>query len=216
MTPIKNIIFDFGGVLSDLDFQGCLEGLVGLGYPREKLTKEFVMTGVFQKMDLGTISTEEFWEELRRTSHRPDVGDEEWRAVWNSILLGIPKQRYEALRELRKGYRLFLLSNISDPHWEYTVQNLAQYGGECFLDWFERVFLSFQMHLEKPDTAIFKKVLEETGISAAETLFVDDRGDNIQGARRTGLVGLQAIGDEWIAPLVGKELYAEDFKNESH
>lgn len=211
MTPIKNIIFDFGGVICDLDFEKCARGLMNLGFPAEKLCKDFVTQGIFQRINIGSAEPSEFWEELRRICGRPDVADATWLEVWNYVLAGIPPQRYHALKQLSQAHHLFLLSNISDPHWQYTLNHLVQFGEENMLDWFDALFLSYKMHLEKPDRAIFKKVLDTTGVRLEETLFVDDREDNIAAARSVGLHSLQALGDEWIARLVDKTLYWEDF-----
>ena len=90
-------------------------------------------------------------------------------------------------------------------HWEYSVKHLWNYEGTSFLSHFKKIFLSYEMHKEKPNADIFEEVIKVADILPEESLFVDDRADNTTTAERVGFHTLQALGDEWINKLVGKK-----------
>ena len=203
---IKNIVFDFGGVLCDLDFERCMKNFESIGLKRNLLKDDVICTGIFQQFNIGTISEHEFLNGLRQfedTSNPPS--DKQLLDAWNSLLLTIPSQRFEALKKLYPDYSLFLLSNVNASHWEYSVKYLWNYEGKSFLSYFKKLFLSYEMHKEKPNSDIFEEVIAVAGINPEESLFVDDRADNTHTASIVGFHTLQALGDEWINKLVGKK-----------
>ena len=106
--------------------------------------------------------------------------------IWNAMLKDIPDYKFELLLKLQENYKLYLLSNTNDLHWEHCADKFV-YKGMQMLGCFTRVFLSYQMHLAKPDAEIFRTVLKEAGIKAEETLFVDDSKDNCQAASLLGI-----------------------------
>ena len=134
---------------------------------------------LFYRIELGEISTHDFCEEVRQMT-ATNADDEAIIHAWNVLLTPVTENRLQRLRELReKGVRLFLLSNTNDMHWQYCGHQLDG----CF----ERVFLSYEMRLAKPDTAIFAEVLRQAEIDASDTLFIDDNADNIAAATSLGI-----------------------------
>ena len=134
---------------------------------------------LFYRIELGEISTHDFCEEVRQMT-ATNADDEAIIHAWNVLLTPVTENRLQRLRELReKGHRLFLLSNTNDMHWQYCGHQLDG----CF----ERVFLSYEMRLAKPDTAIFAEVLRQAEIDASDTLFIDDNADNIAAAASLGI-----------------------------
>jgi len=203
---IKNIVFDFGGVLCDLDFEHCMKTFEGIGLKRHLLKDDVICTGIFQQFNMGTITEREFLNGLRQfedTSNPPS--DKQLLDEWNGLLLSTPPQRFEALKKLYPHYSLYLLSNVNVSHWEYSVKHLWNYEGTSFLSHFKKIFLSYEMHKEKPNADIFEEVIKVADILPEESLFVDDRADNTTTAERVGFHTLQALGDEWINKLVGKK-----------
>lgn len=186
MSQIKNIIFDLGGVLLDLDVNRCMERLEGIGLHgvRQWMTGTNEK-GFFKEYECGMLNTVQFRNVIREEAGR-ELPDAEIDQIWNSMLKDIPDYKFELLLKLQKNYKLYLLSNTNDLHWEYCADKFA-YKGMLMLDCFTRVFLSFQMHLVKPDAEIFQTVLKEAGIKAEETLFVDDSKDNCQAASLLGI-----------------------------
>lgn len=211
MTMIKNLLFDFGGVLCDLNFDDCLNAFRGLGSSLQSFKENEELVAILQRMDRGTATVPEFMRELRKVCEIPCATDQQLLYAWNKILGGIPTQRYKALKQLKKNYSIYLLSNCNDPHWNFVLENYSEYKGENFIEWFKQIFLSFKMHLEKPEQAIYETVAQEACIRPEETLFIDDHQENIDGAMSVGFHGLCALGDEWIKQLVNKNLDKGNF-----
>lgn len=131
-----------------------------------------------------------------------NVSDDDIMKTWNLMLVSMPDYKKEKLMELRGKYRLFLLSNTNDIHWQFCVNELFPYQGGTIADCFEQVFLSYQMHLAKPDVEIFKEVLRLAELNPDETLFVDDSPVNIESAEQAGMHGLlNRHLDDWISKL---------------
>ena len=187
-NKIKNIILDLGGVLVGLDPQRCISAFrkIGCGalatYVEEHRTED-----LFLDTELVRISQAEFCDEVRRLSltSTPD-NDIVW--AWNELLTGIPASKLNHLESLkRQGYRLFLLSNTNIMHWSLCRDRFFTSLGKDANHYFERIFLSYEMHLAKPDTRIFEQTLNAAGINAGETLFVDDSAENCQAAASLGI-----------------------------
>lgn len=196
MSQLKNIIFDLGGVLLNLDVPGCMEKLerVGLCEVRKWMTGTNE-SGFFKEYEAGLLTTAQFCKKIRQ-SVGSQLSDEEIAKIWNSMLKEIPAYKLELLWNLRKNYNLYLLSNTNELHWQVCTDKFA-YKGRQVQDYFVRIFLSFQMHLVKPDTRIFQMVLKEAGLIAEETLFVDDSEVNCQAAASLGINVLHYIpGDD--------------------
>ena len=184
---IKNIVFDLGGVLVDLDFKAAINGLQQAGFAN---VKEQLMTfnqeGIFQKFELGEISTEEFRTAIRENS-TVTLTDEEIDALWNAMLLEIPREKLELILDLRGKYMVYLLSNTNSIHWDYVCKNAFNYRGFRVNDYFEETFLSYEMHLAKPNKAIFEKILHDANLLPEETLFIDDSEANCKAAEEVGI-----------------------------
>ena len=184
---IKNIIFDWGGVLIDLDFERCLQAFKELGIEDLK----YLLTGanecnLFKQYELGNCTTEEFREGVRQLAHR-QLTDDEIDTVWNSMLKSVPQEKLQLLAELRHNYNIYLLSNTNELHWEHASSKVFRYEGLERDDFFKKIFLSNKMHLGKPDPKIFQVALTEAGLEAEETLFIDDSLPNCEAAASVGL-----------------------------
>ena len=184
---IKNIVFDLGGVLVDLDFKAAINGLQKAGFANVKeQLQAFDCEGIFQKFELGEMSADEFRSAIRENS-TVSLTDEEVDGLWNAMLLEVPREKLELILHLRGKYMVYLLSNTNSIHWDYVCKNAFNYRGFRVNDYFEETFLSYEMHLAKPDKAIFEKVLEEANLLPEETLFIDDSEANCKAASELGI-----------------------------
>ena len=184
---IRNIVFDLGGVLVDLDFKAAINGLQKAGFANVKeQLQAFDREGIFQKFELGEMTAEEFRTAIRENS-TVELTDEEVDALWNAMLLEVPREKLELILHLRGKYMVYLLSNTNSIHWDYVCKNAFNYRGFRVNDYFEETFLSYEMHLAKPDKAIFEKVLEEANLLPEETLFIDDSEANCKAASELGI-----------------------------
>ena len=184
---IKNIVFDLGGVLVDLDFKAAINGLQKAGFANVKeQLQAFDRDGIFQQIELGEMTAEEFRTAIRENSS-VELTDEEVDALWNAMLLEVPREKLELILHLRGKYMVYLLSNTNSIHWDYVCKNAFNYRGFRVNDYFEETFLSYEMHLAKPDKAIFEKVLQDANLLPEETLFIDDSEANCKAAEEVGI-----------------------------
>lgn len=183
---IKNIIFDLAGVLLNLNVERDTIALNAVGLPD--------WMGCMAKPDLmrplnlylnGLIGQEEFLTMIRPFC-RPDATDNEILYSMDAVLDDIPVSRLQRLVELRKKYKVYLLSNLYDTAWEYTKREFERQGF-TFEQCFDQTFFSQHMHLAKPDPKIYQAVFDATGINPAETIYFDDSRENIEGGTRMGL-----------------------------
>lgn len=183
---IKNLLFDFGGVLIDLDMQRCVDNFRRLdwnGIEAELGTS--LKAGFLQQLELGLITADEFRNRIRKALGR-QISDAEIDACWNSFLVGVPQSKLDMLLSLRHEYKVCLLSNTNVIHWQWSLENAFGKGGHSIGDYFDAVFLSFELHLAKPDKRIFRYAIDHAGIEPAETLFIDDLQQNCDAAASMG------------------------------
>ena len=184
---IKNIVFDLGGVLIDLDFKSAINGLQKAGFANVKeQLQAFDREGIFQKFEVGEISADEFRAAIRENAI-VTLTDTEINNLWNLMLLEIPREKLELILDLRSKYMVYLLSNTNSIHWDYVCKNAFNYRGFRMDDYFEETFLSYEMHLAKPDKAIFETMLNDANLLPEETLFIDDLEANCKAAEEVGI-----------------------------
>lgn len=201
MQVIKNIIFDFGGVLVDLDRRRCIDAFTRIGAGAiAGYVDECRQEDLFHDLEVGHTGVAGFCDAVRRACPGCTAGDEAVCDAWNALLTGIPRRRLDKLTELRDDFRLVLLSNTNPIHWRKAADCYFTQGGLTVDDYFEKTYLSYEMHLLKPDEEIFRAVLCASGMTAGETLFIDDSAANCAAARRLGITTMHVSdGDEWAA-----------------
>jgi HAD superfamily hydrolase (TIGR01509 family) len=191
MEGIKNIIFDLGGVIINLDNQLTEDGFVSLG---AKSFREYFGHGhaasFFKDYEAGKMDDREFIGALKELTGIT-ASDAEIVRAWNALLLDFPPERIQLLKELGKRYRIFLFSNTNAMHLAALRQIYQDTFGDNGLDGhFEKAYYSHILGLRKPDPESYRQILLENGLKASETLFVDDALINIEGAKAAGLKGL--------------------------
>ena len=186
---IRNVIFDLGDVILNIDVPIASKSFADLsGREQSEILTIFKENELFRQFETGLMDEPTFRNYVREILNFPDLSDEAIDTAWNSLLLDLPPERVELLRKLATQYRLFLLSNTSSIHITQVNKILeASTGVEKLEDLFETVFLSYEMGLMKPDTRIYQDVLDQAGLKAEETLFLDDNADNIRGAAQLGI-----------------------------
>ncbi|MCF2488693.1 HAD family phosphatase [Dyadobacter sp. CY347] len=188
-SKIKNIIFDLGDVILNIDVPVASKSFAELsGREQAEILELFSKNALFRQFETGELDEAGFRNYVREILEFSDLSDEAIDTAWNSLLLDLPPERVELLQKLSKNYRLFLLSNTSSIHITQVNKILEASTGIKKLDeLFEIVFLSYEMGLMKPDPRIYQKVLEQAGLEAEETLFLDDNRDNIEAASKLGI-----------------------------
>jgi FMN phosphatase YigB (HAD superfamily) len=189
---IENIIFDFGGVLVDIDKQRCIDQFARVGFNATPFVGNYTKDGFFAQYEMGNISTDAFCDEIAKHSTNPDITADQIVYAWKLMLVGIPPERLDMLLRLRERYIVYLLSNIGEMHWDMACEQMFNYHGFNVDNFFEQIFLSYEMHLMKPDPLIFETLLKQTVIKQSATLFIDDSEENCKVASSFGLKTFQS------------------------
>lgn len=185
-SGIKTIMFDMGGVLINLNKQACIDAYKALGYDRvEEFIGNYLQKGPFLDLESGQISPEQFRDAIRREIPRP-VTDRQIDDAFIAFLVDMPDYTLDMLLQLKKRYQIFLLSNTNGIIMDYVRQHIFNRQGRSMEHYFDRMFLSYQMGMVKPNPAIFEQVVAETGILPSETLFLDDSSQNTEVAEKLG------------------------------
>lgn len=199
---IKNIIFDFGDIFINLDKQIIYREAEKFG-GTSQLTSEVLK--INDSFEVGAISPDEFISALQEVY--PKATRHEIEGIWNGMLLDFPDYRLDFITELAKEnkYRLFLLSNTNALHIPYLEEKWGAEKFNRFKNCFEKFYLSQEIGLRKPNAEIFEFVLNENGLKADETFFIDDNKENTDGAKKLGIHcwNLQ-VGKEDIVDLKSK------------
>lgn len=190
---IKNIVFDLGGVIIDLDRKTCLDNFdTILGFPHfGEFLNAYAQQGFFAKFEDGALDVAGFRACVREHAKKDEITDVQIDFALCSFLSGIKSEKGKLLLELKhRGYPLYLLSNNNPIAWECSKTLLQQNTGLPVEKLFDHLFLSYEMKLSKPGKAIFEKMLAQLGGRPAETLFIDDAQANIETAREMGFATL--------------------------
>ena len=189
LSNIRNIIFDLGGVILDIDVLRTINGFkrIGLG----EISDANIAHSSFpflEKYETGKISTEDFRDEIRKAAGT-EVTDELIDTVWNDMLIGIEPEKIDLLIRIRKQYRLILLSNTNAMH-EVIYNNMLKEtaGINNLKELFDDVYYSHRLHMRKPEREIFEYVLSASSLVPEETLYIDDSKMHIDSAARLGIV----------------------------
>lgn len=180
---IDSIIFDFGDVFINLDKPATLRELQKLGVQDIPA----VLFECHDRYEKGLISTSDFIAQVMAIL--PGHKAEDLVKAWNAILLDLPQERIEFLKSLKKeaGYRCFLLSNTNELHIQYCFDELGSDLMKEFFGLFDKVYLSYEVKMSKPDPNIFQKVIAENALLPNCALFVDDTLVHIESAKSVGL-----------------------------
>lgn len=199
---IRNIIFDFGDIFINLDKEAVFRAIEKYGGTTELTTE---LNTLNYSYEVGAISSDVFTKKLKEIYPQATIA--EIVHIWNSILLDFPDYRLEFLEKLskEKDYRLFLLSNTNDLHISHVMETMGTNTYNRFKNCFEQFYLSHEINLRKPNANIYKFVLEQNGLKAEETFFIDDTKENTDAAGKLGITcwNLQ-VGSEDIIHLKNK------------
>lgn len=188
MAAIKNIIFDLGGVLIDIDYHRTARAFKKLGVQNfDEQYSQACADKLFEALETGIITDDEFFERMHKYCH-PSTTQQQIEDAWNQILLSFRLPGLQFLESIKDKYNLFLLSNTNSIHKKAFYKILENETGFTSLDhYFVKSYYSHLIHKRKPYVATYNFVLSDANLSAAETLFIDDSPVNIEGAKETGL-----------------------------
>jgi FMN phosphatase YigB (HAD superfamily) len=199
MTKFKNLIFDFGDVFINLDKNAVENNFkkLGLTHWNEDLQANNLL------FETGKITENQFLTGIQ--VYLPNESIENIKEVWNSILKDFPLYRLEFLENIKDNFKIFLLSNTDAIHIQRFRENVGEEFYYRFFNCFKKVYYSYEIKMRKPDTEIFEFVLKAQNLITNETLFIDDRPDNIKTAASLGInVWCLQVGKEDVIDLKEK------------
>ncbi|GAB4044823.1 HAD family phosphatase [Spirosoma litoris] len=188
---VKNLIFDLGDVIIPIDLTAPVRNFAMLAnLPEDEVTAIWKQFEIIGQYETGLIDDMAFRDHVRKVLKNDSWADEVIDTAWNTVLLELPVERVERIKELKQNYRLFLLSNTSPIHIRRVNQMLTSLNQPTLEELFERVFYSYDVRIAKPSPEIYQHVLTEAGLVAEETAFFDDNAANIESAAK---LGIQAV-----------------------
>lgn len=181
------IVFDLGGVLIDLDYQLTIDAFKKLGISDfDKMYCQAAQNNLFDDFETGQISAQRFINTLLPYLSQGTTPNKVVQA-WNAMILSVPPAKIELLEKLRKDYPIYLLSNTNELHVPVVRREWAKVTDKPMEDFFDHIYFSHEIHLRKPDDAIFEFVCAQQNLLPEKTLFIDDSIQHIKGAENVGL-----------------------------
>ncbi|QGY44492.1 HAD-IA family hydrolase [Maribellus comscasis] len=210
LTNIKNIIFDLGNVLLNLDFDASIEAFRKIGLNDEVINRKHAYSDpIFYALEVGKVTTEEFSNQVRRVIKNPLATNKQIEDAWYAMIKEIPANRVKVVQELNKSFNVYLFSNTNEIHIRRLHKEFKDQHGIDFPSLFTKDFYSHEIQDRKPDLESFKKVIELSGVNPGETLFVDDLEPNILSAQKAGLQTLWLKKGMEMAEIFGETVTSE-------
>ncbi|MDR0844025.1 MAG: HAD family phosphatase [Tannerella sp.] len=200
---IKNIVFDIGGVLVEVRRNEAIRQFQAIGLAdADQLIDSYQHKGLFFEIENGVIDADTFCRLLCEHAGK-NIARKAIEQAWRSLILDPPAYKLVYLLELRKKYKLYLLSNnnpILIDGWARTPAFSP--AGRPVSDYFDRLYLSYEMKCSKPDPAIYEAMIRDSGVIPSETLFVEDGLKNLEAGKVAGFQTYLAInGEDWRKPI---------------
>ncbi len=205
MQPFKNLIFDIGDVIVDIDYKvtvGEFQKLSAVDF--SEIVSYNKQSHIFDQFETGKVTAQQFRDELKKFLINGTT-DEAITRAWNSILIHYPAQKVALLQSLKSKYKTFALSNINEIH--VHSLNLAarqQFGVNSFSEFFNTAYYSNEVGFRKPDKEIYEFVLQKENLIPAETFFVDDKAENVEAAKQVGIQAYQLTNRDKLHDLLAE------------
>jgi len=187
LSGIKNIFFDLGNVILNIDPAKTAEAFEKHGVADfNKLYNLHNQVILFSLFETGKITEVEFCQSIRKEADI-FISDMDVKSSWNAMLLNFPNERIELLKKLKENYNLYLISNTNYIHYKSYNSKFKKEYGYNLKELFNRAFLSHEMGMRKPDLRTFQRILSMTKLVPEETLFIDDLAENIEAGNQVGM-----------------------------
>lgn len=195
---IKNVVFDLGGVIVELDTQRPIDRFKEVGVmDAEQLLDPYEQKGLFLEFENGTVDLNTFQKKLSEHSGK-ELSLDDIHYGWLGFMLDVPQEKLDYIGELRKKYKVYILSNTNPIIMRWAKSGVFCPSGRPLTDYVDKIYASFEIGLTKPDSRIFEYMLADGNMLPSETLFVDDSQKNIDTAVALGLHTYKPMnGEDW-------------------
>ena len=181
---IEVIYFDLGKVIVDFDHSRAARELLKVTPLSLEEAMAVLMDGeLVSGYETGRLSSQEHYREVCRRLQM-EVSMNKFRELWGSMFLPEPLLSERFLQALKKHYRLMLLSNTNEIHFDFLIEHYP------ILKVIEERLLSYQAGCMKPEARIFELAIYKAGVAPENIFFTDDRPENIEAAKRAGIQAL--------------------------
>ena len=197
-TDYKNIIFDFGGVIINIDPMLTVKAFAKLSPElTEEKSMQVIQDPMFRRFEKGEISESELRSGITSMLDiQTPLSDIDFDKAWDGMILDLPKARLDLIQSLQTDHRLFLLSNTNSIHMRKVSEVVQQTIQVNSIDhYFEKAYYSHLVGMRKPDREIFDLVLNENELDPKETVFLDDFPINFPGAVEAGIATVEVNKD---------------------
>ena len=186
MKKCKAIIFDLGAVILNINYQNTIDEFTKLGVKNAAIFySKKVQTDLFNQIEIGIISSNKFLKALQKETNNANITQVE--QAWNAMLLDLPDKRLQLIKNLKNNHIIYLLSNTNAIHIDAFKKQLGNKKWLAFCKLFDKMYLSHELGLRKPDIQIFEYILKEQKLKAEEVFFIDDSPQHIAGAKKLGI-----------------------------
>jgi len=186
MKSIKAIIFDLGAVLLNINYQNTINAFSKLGVKNAStFYSKKVQANLFNQIETGDITTEKFLSGLQKETNNASIN--QVSEAWNAMLLDLPENRLTLIQSLKNKYSIYLLSNTNTIHIDAFKKKLGNIKWIKFCDLFDKMYLSYEVGLRKPNADIFEYILDKQNLEPGEVFFIDDSPEHIEGANKLGI-----------------------------
>ena len=185
---IKAIVFDYGGVIINIDYQATIDAFNKLGtIDFEEMYSQASQSNLFNEIETGQISGQYFINQILDYLP-PGTSPNLVVSAWNQMIKDVPLERIELLLRLKKeGYTIILLSNTNEIHIELANRRWALTCNQSPKEVFDAVYYSHEVKMRKPNSEIFEFVCSKHQLKPSEVLFIDDSIQHIEGAKKIGI-----------------------------
>ena len=185
---MKNIIFDLGGVLLNIDYKASEVAFAQLGLNNyADYFKQDYSSELFELLETGAIDTTTFYDSFRDIFNT-NASSNAIKEAWNAMLGNFIPANLDIVANAASKYRVYLFSNTNQIHYDgFREIYQQQFGNKDFDKRFINAYYSHICGWRKPHPQAYKNLLDAEGLIAEETLFIDDTQKNIIGANEAGL-----------------------------
>ena len=190
--PVRNVIFDFGGVLVTWRPQEIIDSFYAEPALRESLRTHAFQHDDWLDMDRGTLDETTVAARCAARMARPEA---ELRALFDHVRAALRpiEPTVALLHELReRGFKLYGLSNMSAAVFAHLAERHE------FFKLFDGIVVSAAVKLVKPEPAIYEHLRDRFELDFAESVFIDDLTRNVESARAVGLPAIQFLSSEQV------------------
>lgn len=201
MKNCKAIIFDLGGVILNIDYSLTASAFQSLGIKEsDNFYSKKIQHPIFDQLEIGSIAQEVFLLAIQEFC--PKATMQEIKQAWNAMLLDLPQDRTDFIRQLKAHKKIFLLSNTNAIHITAFRNQIGAKRWKEFVSLFDKIYFSHEIKARKPNAAVFQMILAENNLQSKEVFFVDDSPQHIEAAKKLGINCHQLLDGEDIITIL--------------